>query len=298
MHPDGLPDGGKGEGHDGNLHRQRIFFECLDGLPSGAFRRTSGGNSSPAGPVSVGSAGGRSLCGGGLSAGAGIFGGGAGKAGGRRAPFSDGLRRRGAVFPIDAAAVFRRLCHGRLCTGPGTGNREPDSGGKGHLLYGYQRRNSAGGRRRRLSGIDGGLSCGGEARTAGRAGFGPGLHFRKDSGADCAFGYRKRVAGAFQRAAGPGNSPGNPECPAAPGSSGDADTGETVLAGRSAGTAVADIAGAAAKASAVPGGGNRPGAAAGCPHGLDGNCRTAFSRPDGRAVAHGFGERIHGPLGR
>ncbi len=171
-------DSGKGERHDGGVHRQRLFFEYPDGLPSGTLRRAAGGDSSPAGPVPSGSPGGRGLRGGSFPAGTGVSGSRSGEAGGRRTPFSDCLWRRGAFFPSDPAAVFRLLRHGRLCAGAGTGNRKPGSGGKGYLLYGYQRRNSAGRRRGRLSGAGGGFPGGGKARAAGGTGSGPGLRFR------------------------------------------------------------------------------------------------------------------------
>ena len=283
--------------HDGGVCRQCIRAQFHHGLPDAAGHGASCGRPSSAPPVPAGRHPGRCLRGGGLSAGAWVSGGGAGKGGSWCAFVCGGVRRAGTPAAADGAAVRRLLRHGRLRTGTGAADRRR-AGGKRHFLYRRRRPHPAAGRHGRLrrAGLD--LSRGGPASgTAGAAG-------RQSLSGGCSrpanraaghrqrperSGHRRGRVGDGTRCFGPGASSGGSKA---------LDAGGADTAGRCVGAAVPGSTAAACFAAAVPVRWHAERAAAGGPLPLAGDRRCAVQRCFGGAGAVAAGRWISGPVGR
>lgn len=278
-----------GRGRDGCLCGQRVCPERGDGLPAAVGNGKTGGRSPPAKAIPGGSAGGRGLCCGGVSAGMGLFGGSAGKTGRRRAAGPGRLWRRGAVFAADAAAFRRIQRHGRLCTGPGTAGGRRRTHGKRRVLHGCGRKGSADLHRGGLSGIGGGIPCLRQAWRERPAAACAHRRERADCRPDGAVGHRQCPAGARKRNAGAGGGSRRVGSAVAGGGAAAAVAGGPAVSGGCSGEAPADGAGTAPPAHSLSRGGDAVRTAAGGAYGLGRGGRDAVSRPDGGPVAHGVG---------
>ncbi len=282
---------------DGRLYRQRFCAKRLDGLSALSLCRPAGGAPPAAGTLYSGGPGGGRLRGGGVSAGAGLFGPNAGKAGGRGAAGPHCLWWRGETAEAAAAVFCSFLCHGGVYTGSGPAGGGRRACGARRILYRCGRKNFGscrdGGLHRFFSGFPGG----GVPRGPGRVTAGPGFDWGPDGGADGPVGYRQRPS-VSGRTGGIGDGPGGLRHRSASGSCEIAPPAGVGGAGRAFRTAALRCPGAASQAGALPGSGDGGGTAADHPDGLGGSQRDPVSGADGGTGSHGSEYGLYGALGR
>ncbi len=177
---------GKGGYHDGCLSRQRVCAQRTDGLSAVALRRTAGGGAAAAGQVCIGSAAGGRIRGGGVLAGAGVFGTDAGQGGCGDIAGAGSLWRRAQAAAADAVVFRGVLRHGGVRAGIWTALRRCDSGSQRRFLYGCVRTGAAGSRRSGVCGADGGVPGLCPACSGGGAAADSGVCGRPGRGTDCA----------------------------------------------------------------------------------------------------------------
>ena len=287
----------RGQAHDGGICGQCICAQWNHGLPAAHGHGPSGRSSPAAQALPAGRAAGRSLRGGGVSAGPGLSRRGTGQAGLRRTAVCNGIRRAGAASAADSAAVCGLLRHGRLCAGAGTADRRR-TGGQRHFLHGRGCPYAASGRHSILCGSGGNLSGCGPPRCAPGADPGDGVPGRTGGTADGAAGQRQHIERPHHRRAGSGGSTRGAEPAASTPGTEYFDGGSTAKPCRLAGGAVPGGAVPPLYAAALSKRGRAGRTAAGGAVPVGGDRRNPVSGCAGSAGPGAAGKRVSGPLGR
>ena len=277
-----------GNGRDGGVSGQRGFLQRPAGLPPGAGFGPAGGHPSAPGAVRPLRPAGRAVCGGGISAGMGLFERYSGETGGRGAVGSGGLRRGTAFSAADPADLRRGLRAGGNGAGPGAGGGAEHPQRPGHLLYQRQRKDPAAFRHWGLPAADGDLPGGRRSWPSGRAAPGAGVPAGADRDPDGPPGHGPQSPG---RRRGPGADGGAPLFfPAAAGTS-------ELRSGGGPALIAAALPGVEAPAAAGADGLRRR-AAAQREKRLGGDRRPPLAGSADRSDGHGAWRRIHRPVGR